>query len=191
MLTIVKAIKDQHQYLLGARQTFEVQSDYANLTYFKAPHKLNYRQACQRTELTDYDFVLTHKPGKMLAKADALSRTPQFDKGEYDNEDVTFIKTNQLRGIVYTSNNVILQKILNAQKELQDKGEELLAGIQLRGDYMCQKSKIYVPSNTVPLVLKEYHDSLLVEHSSYRKTLEMIQYKFWQLQMKTEVKQYV
>ena len=137
MLAIVEAIKDWHQYLLGARQTFEVWSDYANLTYFKAPHKLNYRQACWRTELADYDFVLTHKPGKTLAKADALSRTPQFDKVEYENKDVTFIKANWLRGIVYTGNNVILQKILNAQKELQDKREELLAGIQLGSDYMC------------------------------------------------------
>ena len=46
MLAIVEAIKDWHQYLLGVRQTFEVWSDHANLTYFKAPHKLNYRQAC-------------------------------------------------------------------------------------------------------------------------------------------------
>ena len=75
---------------------------------------------------------------------------------------------------MYTGNNVILQKILDTQKELQDKREELLVSIQLRSDYMCQKSKIYVPSNTVLLVLKEYHDSLLVEHSSYKKTLEMI-----------------
>ena len=86
--------------------------------------------------MTDYDFVLTHKPGKTLAKANVLSRTPQFDKREYDNKDVTFIKANWLRGIVYTSNNVILQKILNAQKELQDKGEELLASIQLGSDYI-------------------------------------------------------
>ena len=127
----------------------------------------------------------------MLAKANVLSRTLQFDKREYNNKDVTFIKTNQLRGIVYTSNYVILQKILNTQKELQDKREELLVSIQLRSDYIYQKSKIYVSSNAVPLVLKEYYDSLLVEHSSYKKTLEMIQYKFWQLQMRTEVKQYV
>ena len=46
MLAIVEAIKDWCQYLLGARQTFKVQSDYTNLTYFKAPHKLNYKQAC-------------------------------------------------------------------------------------------------------------------------------------------------
>ena len=46
MLAIVEAIKDWRQYLLGARQTFEVWSDHTNLTYFKAPHKLNYRQAC-------------------------------------------------------------------------------------------------------------------------------------------------
>ena len=123
--------------MLEARQTFKVWSDHTNLTYFKAPHKLNYRQACWRTELTDYDFVLTHKPGKTLAKADALSKTPQFDKEGHDNEDVTFIKANWLRGIVYTSNNVILQKILDTQKELQDKGEELLVSIQLRSDYMC------------------------------------------------------
>ena len=141
--------------------------------------------------MADYDFVLTHKPGKTLAKVDALSRTPQFDKGEYDNKDVTFIKANWLRGIVYTGNNVILQKILDTQKELQDKGEEPLASIQLRDDYMYWKSKIYVPSNTVPLVLKEYHDSLLVRHPSYKKMLEMIQHKFWWPQMRTEVKQYV
>ena len=75
---------------------------------------------------------------------------------------------------MYTSNNVILQKILDTQKELQDKGEELLASIQLGSNYMYWKSKIYVPSNAVPLVLKEYYDSLLVEYSSYKKTLEMI-----------------
>ena len=75
---------------------------------------------------------------------------------------------------MYTSNNVILQKILNTQKELQDKGEELLTSIQLGGNYMCWKSKIYVLSNTVPLVLKEYYDFPLVRHSSYRKTLKMI-----------------
>ena len=75
---------------------------------------------------------------------------------------------------MYTSNHVILQKILNAQKELQNKREELLTSIQLKDNYMYWKSKIYVLSNTVPLVLKEYHDSLLVEHLSYKKTLEMI-----------------
>ena len=43
MLAIIEAIKDWCQYLLGARQTFEVWSDYTNLTYFKASHKLNYK----------------------------------------------------------------------------------------------------------------------------------------------------
>ena len=92
---------------------------------------------------------------------------------------------------MYTSNNIILQKILNTQKELQDKGKELLASIQLESNYIYWKSKIYVPSNTVPLVLKEYHNSLLIGHSSYKKTLEIIQHKFWWLQMRTKVKQYV
>ena len=86
--------------------------------------------------MADYDFVLTHKLGKTLVKVDTLSKTLQFDKREHDNKNVTFIKANWLRGIVYTDNNIILQKILDTQKELQDKRKELLASIQLRSNYI-------------------------------------------------------
>ena len=79
---------------------------------------------------------------------------------------------------MYTSNNIILQKILNTQRELQNKREELLTSIQLKSNYIHWKSKIYVLSNTILLVLKEYYDFLLIKHFSYKKTLEMIQYKF-------------
>ncbi|KAL5519625.1 hypothetical protein ACEPAH_1308 [Sanghuangporus vaninii] len=45
MLAIVQALKEWRQYLQGANQPFEVWTDHANLTYFKAPQKLNRRQA--------------------------------------------------------------------------------------------------------------------------------------------------
>ena len=41
MLAIVQALKEWRHYLLGASQPFEVWTDHANLTYFKAPQKLN------------------------------------------------------------------------------------------------------------------------------------------------------
>jgi hypothetical protein len=37
--------------------------------------------------LTDYDFKLIHKLGK-LNKADHLSQRPDYDKGKGDNEDI-------------------------------------------------------------------------------------------------------
>lgn len=45
MLAIVNALKEWRQYLLGACHKFEIWSDHMNLIYFKAPQKLNYRQA--------------------------------------------------------------------------------------------------------------------------------------------------
>ena len=42
--------------------------------------------------MTDYDFVLTHKPEKTLVKANTLSKTLQFNKREYNNKNVTLLK---------------------------------------------------------------------------------------------------
>ena len=72
MLTIMSALDDWCQYLLGDRHTFGIWSDHLNLQYFRKPQKLNRRQARWVTELADYDFVLVHKPGAQMLKSDLL-----------------------------------------------------------------------------------------------------------------------
>ncbi|KAL5501130.1 hypothetical protein ACEPAH_9517 [Sanghuangporus vaninii] len=94
MLAIVQALKEWRQYLQGANQPFEVWTDHANLTYFKAPQKLNRRQARWRLDLAEFDFTLVHKPGKTLGKADLLSRRADYNKGEHDNETSRSSRTN-------------------------------------------------------------------------------------------------
>ena len=74
MLAIIQALMEWRQYLLGAVQTFEIWTDHANLTYFKAPQKLNRRQARWRLELSEFDFLLLHKSGKSMGLPDLLSR---------------------------------------------------------------------------------------------------------------------
>jgi hypothetical protein len=45
LLAIIKALEEWRHYLEGAKETFDILLDHQNLKYFKAPHKLNRRQA--------------------------------------------------------------------------------------------------------------------------------------------------
>jgi hypothetical protein len=42
-------------------------------------------------ELSEFDIELHHIPGKSNGRADALSRRPDYDQGERDNENVTVL----------------------------------------------------------------------------------------------------
>ena len=42
-------------------------------------------------QLAEYNFEIHHIKGTANGKADALSRRPDYDTGEHDNEDVTVL----------------------------------------------------------------------------------------------------
>ena len=56
---------------MGAQHRFEIWTDHKNLQYFRKPQKLNCHQA---HELQEYNFLLVHKPGAQMKKADLLNR---------------------------------------------------------------------------------------------------------------------
>ena len=121
MLAIVQALKEWRHYLLGASKCFEVWTDHANLTYFRSPQKLNRRQARWRLDLSEYDFVLVHKPGKRMGKPDLISRRADFDRGDKDNNDVVFLKEEWLmRGVVVTERDELVTKVKEAQKRVKE-----------------------------------------------------------------------
>ncbi len=92
MMAIMDLIDDWRQYLLGATDTVEVFTNHQNLQYFRKPQKLNRRQARWVTELVEYDIQMIHKPGRMIGKADALSRMTCLEKGEKDNKNIVLLK---------------------------------------------------------------------------------------------------
>jgi hypothetical protein len=47
--------------------------------------------ARQVLRLAEYDIELRHIPGKNNGRADALSRLPNYNQGEDDNEDITVL----------------------------------------------------------------------------------------------------
>ena len=55
--------------------------------------KLNHHQAQWSLYLSRFDFVLVHKPGPTMEKADILLRHADHKEGvEHDNENVTLLK---------------------------------------------------------------------------------------------------
>ena len=77
MLAIVESMRHWRHYLEGSRHPIQVLSDHKNLTTFMSTKVLNRRQARWAELLADYDFVLTHTPGKRNP-ADGPSRRPDY-----------------------------------------------------------------------------------------------------------------
>ena len=91
LLAVIKALQHWRQYLIWTQEPFIIQTDHANLLYWKSPRKLNQRTAQWHAELQDYNFQIVHIPGKSHVLADMLSRPPGVDQGGEDNTDVTMI----------------------------------------------------------------------------------------------------
>ena len=72
MVVIVDCFKEWGHYLISQRVV--VYTDHRNLEYFNTTKILNRRQARWAEILSDFDFVITYRPGDKNSKADALSR---------------------------------------------------------------------------------------------------------------------
>ena len=77
---------------MGAKCTFEVWTDHQNLQHFRKPQKPNHQQARWQTELQEYDFLLVHKPGAQMKKANLLACYTDFKAGKDDNRDIMLLK---------------------------------------------------------------------------------------------------
>jgi hypothetical protein len=91
LLAIVKACRHWRPYLAGSPHKVIIYTDHANLQYWHEPHKISRRIAREVLELSEFDIELCHIPGKSNGQADALSRCPDYDQGERDNENVTVL----------------------------------------------------------------------------------------------------
>ena len=91
LLAVIKALAHWRPHLAGTETPVLVLTDHANLTFWKAPRKVNRRVARWFSELQEYNLQIKHVPGKLHHAADLLSRPPQADHGETDSENVTLL----------------------------------------------------------------------------------------------------
>ena len=120
MLAVMRALSKWRQYLLGAKQVFEIWTDHKNLEYFRLPQKLNRRQARWTVEMQEYDFEMRHKPGAQMTKADLLSRRAGHPDGKEDNEGVTLLPEQWFRSTA-TQVDGATERILKGAREAHER----------------------------------------------------------------------
>ena len=96
LLAIMKALAHWRPYLGWTKEPFLIQTDHANLQYWKSPRNLNRCTAQWHADLQDYDFVLQHIPGKTNTLPNVLSRLPTEDKGKDDNKGITVLPKSRI-----------------------------------------------------------------------------------------------
>ncbi|KAH9268950.1 hypothetical protein BASA83_009084 [Batrachochytrium salamandrivorans] len=78
LLAVVESFKHWRHFLQSGLHPVTVLCDHKNLEYFITTKKLTRRQARWSLELSEYDFSLTHRPGKLNGRADSLSRREDY-----------------------------------------------------------------------------------------------------------------
>jgi len=204
LLAIVEALTKWRQYLLDAKEPFEVWTDHENLKYFREPHKLNGRQARWYLKLQDYNFTLKHIPGKINTKADILLRKDQVNTKE-DNKDVQLLKdklwqqritaeiTMIKKRMTVEESNILKEINMIREKEVVQalKKEDSLTWEEDEVVYM--EGRIYVPNNRKikEEILKENHDVADVGYPGQHRMLELIKRTYWWPGLKEDIKKYI
>ncbi len=80
LLAIIRALAAFRHYLEGHTDVFEIWSDHVNLLYFASKQRLNRHQAHWSLFLSNYSFIILHKPGSSNC-ADPLSQCPDLKEG--------------------------------------------------------------------------------------------------------------
>lgn len=82
--------------------------------------KLNHCQAHWSLELSEFNFLLLHKPGSSMICADALSRHPDYDKGLGNNDSITILKPEFIRrsAVDYPPSPIIRSICIHAPENL-------------------------------------------------------------------------
>jgi transposase InsO family protein len=201
MLAIMLALEEWWQYLMGPSEHFKIWTDHQNLQYFRKPQKLNRRQARWITELAEYEFKLEHKPGKSHVKPDILSRRPDHERGEKDNENTILLKPwhfHQQEFIFESTDDDFIKRIL-ASKNAKDRIVEKMLKNQEKNWKEDEKGmvtwehRIYVPRNKRLWedIIREHHDSITAGHPGQYKTPELITRNYWWPGIQADIRKYI
>ena len=91
LLAMVEGLDHNRPLLVGTHLPIIIKTDHLNLTHWREPQKISRQVAHQVLQLAEYNFEIHHIKGTANGKADALSRQPDYDTREDNNQDVTVL----------------------------------------------------------------------------------------------------
>ena len=107
LLAVIACLREWPQWLKPLKQ-FLIRTDHRNLKYFMTPRQLTERQARWALDISEYNFLLEYRPGKLNAVADALSRRDQDVPQNGEDERIKhrmsqIFKPEQIAGKTYVA----------------------------------------------------------------------------------------
>ncbi|KAI3360946.1 hypothetical protein L3Q82_013152 [Scortum barcoo] len=135
--------------------------------------RLNPRQARWALFLSRFEFTLTYRPGSHNTKPDALSR--QFSLDTSPSEPASILPPSCIVGA--------------ASWDIETRVQEALKDHPAPNN--CPKDRLFVPSNLRSLVLQWIHTSKFSCHPGIRRTLFLLQQRFWWPRMAQDTQEYI
>ena len=213
LLAIVFCLQKWRSYLLSLVEPFEVLTDHNALKYFMSTKVLTRRQARWAEFLSEFNFTITYRPGKLAVVPDALSRRDDvypkggkaFAENNPDNVRTIFSHSKSIS----ETPKVFLNSLMLHSKTLELRDAQLsdarcrdirnnITSISddytiSKNDLLLYKQRIVVPD--VPelklSILESRHDSPLAGHFGQEKTYQLLSRDFYWPGMTKDVKDYV
>ena len=156
-----------------------------NLQYWRDPRKISRRVAREVLELADYDYEIHHLKGKSNGRADALSRRPDYDQGERDNENITMLPqrvwARQTSAEIEGQDESTIHHWIDPHHLKQIEGRWEKAGRKvITGDEEERRR-----------LVRNHHDPPAYGHPGIQKTVDLVQRRYWWPTLKKDVVQFV
>jgi hypothetical protein len=137
--------------------------------------------------LSEYNFEIRHIKGVANQQADRLSRCPDYDKGQDDNQDVTVVPEQVFVGAMEvlsdqtTQDAATLKPWIDPYQLKQHQGTWYKEGRQVvTGDI---EAKCHI--------IQSYHNSPVHRHPGISKTIQLTERLYWWPKMQQEITEYI
>jgi hypothetical protein len=187
LLAIVNALDHWRPYLAGSPHKIIIYSDHQNLLYWKDPHKISRRVAREVLMLSEYNFEIRHIKGTSNRRTDALSRRPDYDQGQSDNQNITVLPEQMFARAIQVLPNPLrpdestLKPWIDPHQLKQHQGIWYKDGRTVITGDMRDKRE----------VISGYHDSPVYGHPGISKTVQLTERNHWWPGMKHDIAEYV
>jgi hypothetical protein len=187
LLAIVNTLDHWRPYLAGSPHKIIIYSDHQNLLYWKEPHKISRQVAREVLMLSEYNFEIRHIKGTANKRVDALSRRPDYDQGQNDNQDVTVLPEQ------------VFIKALEVINEHTEQNEDALKAWVDPHQLKKHQNIWYKDGRQVVTggieakhhLIQSHHDSPVYGHPGISKTIQLTERLYWWPQMRADITEYV
>jgi hypothetical protein len=196
-LAIVKACRNWRPFIAGSPHKIIIHTDHANLQYWRQPQKISRRIAREVLELSEFDIELRHIPRKSNGRADALSRRPNYDQGERDNEDVTVLPDHMFARMTITANPD--SEVTLTPRFISSQDEDILRPWidphnlkKLNGEWWKDNRRVVTGNQELQRkIIHNHHDLVAYGHPGISRTTELVSRFYWWPNLAKDVQSYI